>query len=74
VEFRRDEVNNTEIEQEDPFMTVVEIAAMLRVSKMTVYRLLNDGHITCTRIGRAYRSRESEVHKYLSRVTQQANR
>lgn len=45
----------------DAFMTVTEIAAMLRVSKMTVYRLVHDGTLPAVRIGRSFRVRESAV-------------
>lgn len=53
----------------DPFLTVAEIAVMMRVSKMTVYRLVHEQRIETVRIGRAFRVRESEVHKYMARVT-----
>lgn len=38
---------------EDPeYMTVAEVAALLRVSKMTVYRLISDGELPARKIGR----------------------
>lgn len=42
-------------------MTVDEIAALLRVSKMTVYRLLHSGELDAVRIGRSFRVPESAV-------------
>ncbi len=39
------------IEQE-PMLTVAEIAAQLRVSKWTVYRLIEDGALKAIRVGR----------------------
>lgn len=37
------------------FLTVVEVATVLRVSKMTVYRMLSDGTLESVRVGRGYR-------------------
>lgn len=47
------------------FLTVGEIAAVLRVSKMTVYRLIKSGDLPSARIGKAYRVREDAVLAYL---------
>lgn len=47
------------------FLTVGEIAAVLRVSKMTVYRLIKAGDLPSARIGKAYRVREDTVLAYL---------
>jgi excisionase family DNA binding protein len=47
------------------FLTVAEVAAMLRVSNMTVYRLINAGSLPAVRIGKSYRLRESDVEQYL---------
>ena len=46
-------------------MTVNEVAQLMRVSKMTVYRLVQQGHLPAVRIGRGYRIREEDVHRYL---------
>ncbi len=46
-------------------MTVDEVAAVLRVSTMTVYRLINGGELPAVRIGRSYRVREDEFDRYL---------
>jgi excisionase family DNA binding protein len=37
----------------------------MRVSKMTVYRLIRSGKLPAVRIGRAFRVREDDVEKYL---------
>ncbi len=42
-----------------------EVAQILRVSKMTVYRLINQGDLPAVRVGRGYRVREEDVHRYL---------
>ncbi|MGO9456150.1 MAG: helix-turn-helix domain-containing protein [Acidimicrobiales bacterium] len=47
------------------FMTVGEVAAILRVSTMTVYRLINAGQLPAVRIGRSFRVREGELDRYL---------
>jgi len=38
---------------------------MLRVSNMTVYRLINSGAMKAIRIGKSYRIEEAEVDRYL---------
>jgi len=48
------------------FLTVAEVAALLRVSNMTVYRLINAGQLPAVRVGKSYRIREDDVDKYLS--------
>ena len=47
------------------FLTVTEVAALMRVSKMTVYRLVHSGDITAVRVGRSFRVPETAVHSYL---------
>jgi excisionase family DNA binding protein len=39
----------------------------MRVSNMTVYRLIRGGELKAARVGRGYRIRESEVDAYLDR-------
>jgi excisionase family DNA binding protein len=48
------------------FLTVGEVAQMLRVSSMTVYRLINSGELPAVRIGKSFRLREEDVDKYLA--------
>ena len=47
------------------FLTVAEVAAMLRVSNMTVYRLINAGSLPAVRVGKSYRITEDDVDRYL---------
>jgi excisionase family DNA binding protein len=47
------------------FATVGEVARQLRVSNMTVYRLVKGGDLPAVRVGRGYRIRESDVRRYL---------
>jgi excisionase family DNA binding protein len=57
--------------REARFVTVNEVAQLMRVSKMTVYRLITQGDLPAVRIGRGYRIREEDVHRYLdSRYTE----
>jgi excisionase family DNA binding protein len=48
------------------FATVAEVASLLRVSTMTVYRLIQSGQLPAVRIGRSYRIPEDEVDRYLA--------
>ena len=48
------------------FLTVGEVAEILRVSSMTVYRLINSGELAAVRIGKSFRLREEDVDKYLA--------
>jgi excisionase family DNA binding protein len=47
------------------FLTVAEVAALMRVSKMTVYRLVNTGTLPAVRVGRSVRVPEQAVNDYL---------
>ena len=47
------------------FLTVAEVAATMRVSKMTVYRLVHNGELPAIRVGRSFRVAEEDVHTYL---------
>lgn len=48
------------------FVTVAEVAGQLRVSNMTVYRLIQAGQLPAVRVGRSYRIRDIDVDRYLS--------
>lgn len=47
------------------FATVAEVAKRLRVSNMTVYRLVKSGQLPAVRVGRGYRIRETDLQRYL---------
>lgn len=47
------------------FLTVAEVAALMRVSKMTVYRLVHNGDLPAVRVGRSFRVSEDDVHEYI---------
>ena len=50
-------------------LTVGEVADLMRVSNMTVYRLIKGGQLAALRVGKNYRIRESDVAVYLSART-----
>ena len=54
------------------FLTVAEVARMMRVSKMTVYRLVHAGDLPAVRVGRSFRVPEGDVDDYLRKSFYQA--
>ena len=54
------------------FLTVAEVAAAMRVSKMTVYRLVHAGDLPAARVGRSFRVPEEAVDEYLRKSYYQA--
>ena len=54
------------------FLTVAEVAGQLRVSTMTVYRLIKAGQLASVRVGKSYRVREDDVDRYLASTYTQA--
>ncbi|HVB06023.1 MAG TPA: helix-turn-helix domain-containing protein [Acidimicrobiales bacterium] len=48
------------------FLTVAEVARVLRISNMTVYRLISSGQLQAVRVGKSYRLREEDVDRYLA--------
>ena len=47
------------------FLTVAEVAALMRVYRMTVYRLVHSAELPAVRVGRSFRVPERAVHEYL---------
>jgi excisionase family DNA binding protein len=50
----------------DPLLTVGEVATLMRVSNMTVYRMIKAGQLGAIRVGKNYRIRRSDVERYLT--------
>jgi excisionase family DNA binding protein len=48
------------------FSTVAEVAQALRVSNMTVYRLIKAGQLPAVRVGKSFRLRDEDVDRYLA--------
>ena len=53
-------------------LTVQEVADQLRVSTMTVYRLIKGGELRAMRVGKSFRLREEDVDAYLSKAYTEA--
>lgn len=47
------------------FLTVSEVADVMRVSKMTVYRLIHSGDMPAVRFGRSFRVPEAAIEQYV---------
>ncbi|MEJ5944278.1 helix-turn-helix domain-containing protein [Pseudokineococcus basanitobsidens] len=47
-------------------MTVAEVAEELRVSRMTVYRLIERGELPAVRVGRSYRVPQAAAAAYVA--------
>jgi excisionase family DNA binding protein len=48
------------------FLTPKEVADLLRVSPMTVYRLIKSGELPAVRVGKAFRVREDDMDAYIA--------
>lgn len=51
---------------EQTLLTAAEVADALRVSTMTVYRLIRSGDLPAVRVGRNYRVRAHDLDAYLT--------
>lgn len=49
----------------DRLLTVTEVAQAMRVSNMTIYRLIRAGELRALRVGSCYRIRATDVDDYL---------
>lgn len=47
------------------YLTVAEVAEVMRVSKMTVYRLVHSGELPAVRVGRSFRVPQDALDAYL---------
>ena len=50
---------------DDRLWTVAEVASHMRVSNMTVYRLIKAGELPALRVGKNYRIRGKDLQRYL---------
>ena len=48
------------------YLTVAEAASIIRVSKMTIYRLVHAGELEAVRVGRSFRIPERALYAYLA--------
>jgi excisionase family DNA binding protein len=54
------------MESKPEFLTVAEVAATLRVSDMTIYRLITGGEIRALKVGRSYRIPAEALDQWLT--------
>lgn len=47
------------------YLTVAEVALDMRVSTMTVYRLIKSGELGAVRVGKSYRIRAADLDAFL---------
>jgi excisionase family DNA binding protein len=47
------------------FLTIYELARIMRISKMSAYRLVHTGELEAIRVGRSYRIPEQAVVNYM---------
>lgn len=48
------------------YLTVAEVAEMMRLSRMTVYRLVHGGELPAVRVGRSFRVPQDALVAYLA--------
>lgn len=56
------------------YYTVAEVAETMRLSKMTVYRLVHNGELPAVRVGRSYRVPEDALEAYLAASSVEGDR
>lgn len=49
-----------------PLRTLQEVADYLRITRWTMYSLIKEGKIECTRVGRGWRFTDEQVIKFLA--------
>ena len=47
------------------YLTVAEVAELMRLSRMTVYRLVHGGELPAVRVGRSFRVPQDALDAYL---------
>ena len=52
---------------EPRFLTVAEVAQQMRVSTMTVYRLIKNNELASVRVGKSYRIAPKDLDRYLAK-------
>ena len=51
------------------YLTVAEVADTMRVSRMTVYRLVHTGELAALRVGKSFRVPQDALEAYLEHHT-----
>jgi len=52
------------------FLSVEEIANILKVTKMTIYRYIKAGKLTAYKVGKDFRINKEEFDKFLNNIRQ----
>ena len=60
------ETSDRQVASGAELLTVAEVSTMLRVSKMTIYRMVHSGEIPHVRVGRSFRIPADAVRRILS--------
>lgn len=50
------------------FLTVEEVAKILKVNKMTIYRYIKAGKITAYKVGKDFRIKKGEFERFLNTI------
>jgi len=58
-------MTSTRLDDVGPLLTVSEVAAALRVSRMTIYRLIEAKRLAAIRVGHTFRIPEPALKRYL---------
>jgi excisionase family DNA binding protein len=61
------DVESPRLASGEELLTVAEVSALLRVSKMTIYRMVHAGEMTHVRVGRSFRIPADAVRRILGR-------
>jgi len=56
------------------FMTVEEVAHLLRVTKKTIYRLLERGDIPAAKVGRSWRFEKAAIDEWVQWLSERSDR
>lgn len=59
---------NQDMMKKEEFYLVEELAKVLRVSNMTIYRYIGKGKIIAYKIGKEFRIGKAEFEKFLNKV------
>lgn len=53
----------------DKFLTVEQVASLLQVSKMTIYRYIGAGKFKAHKIGKEFRIPKTELERFLKKTS-----
>jgi excisionase family DNA binding protein len=59
--------SNFPVVQNEPFLTLVEVANYLHVSRATLYRMVDRRELRCYRVGRGLRFRQEDIRELIKK-------